>query len=70
MLPYVLRNDQGCGVGGVACFQLVSGVCLKTAGVGSQSRLFKTAGVGSQSRFFFFKLHESEHFLQLPTPFI
>ena len=50
------------GVGGVACFQLESGVgfqnCwsrsrfFKTAGVGRQSRFFKTAGVGRRSRFF------------------
>ena len=50
------------GVGGVACFQLESGVgfqnCwsrsrfFKTAGVGRRSRFIKTAGVGRRSRFF------------------
>ena len=51
-MTYERSFDQGCGVGGVACFQLESESVFKSAGVWSRSRFFKTAGVGVESRFF------------------
>ena len=56
----------GVGVGGIACFQLVSESVFKTAGVGvgflklSES-VFQNCWSRSQES-------ESEHLLQLPTP--
>ena len=57
MFPYDLRNDQGCPVGGVACYQLELESVFKTAGVVVVFLKLLESGVRVV---FFFKLHESE----------
>ena len=54
-----MRSYQGCGVGGVACFQLES-----ESGVGFL-KLLESESVFQNC---WSRIRESEHLLQLPTP--